>query len=655
MKQATAIIISLLLVGPVMAQSRADSLRKLLHLENNRTRKVDLALQLCETYRQGIPDSCLAYAQQAIKWLKGSKDDGQMMKAELYVASYYNNTGKPDSALAILHKNIPVLNSKPELQALLGQYHSTAGLCYMKLDQKKTALDQFYLALRAGEKTGDPTLQLKATVNIGWAMMELNQYQQAITNFSKAIALIEDNNLPGFYLPVVYNNLAASYESLEKNDSAYRYSQLAIEKAKVHNDLIAHANGLFIRGISEKKMGKLNEALQSFLDAQDLRKEVGDHFFIVSDQAELAALYAKLGRTREGIDIAQQALDTAKAYGISAKLPMIYSALADNYEAAKDYEKASAIYKKINTLKDSMYADANPKALAEMRTRYETEKHERTIEQQKNKIARQNYLVIGIIITKILLILLGLSYYKRFKLKKETQLKTEILHQQEMATKAVIEAEEQERQRIARDLHDSVGQMMSAAKMNLSAFESETTFENGEQRNNFTKILKLVDDSCHEVRQVSHNMMPNVLLKNNLGAAINDFIDKLDKKKLKVHVYTEGLEERLPSNIETVFYRVIQECVNNVIKHAGATTLDVSVIRDKDGLNATIEDNGKGFDSTGWEKFDGIGLKNILSRIEYLKGTIEFDSAPGKGTLVSLHVPASELVTNGYKVSVTGA
>jgi two-component system, NarL family, sensor kinase len=213
------------------------------------------------------------------------------------------------------------------------------------------------------------------------------------------------------------------------------------------------------------------------------------------------------------------------------------------------------------------------------------------------------------------------------------------MKQQELATKAVIEAEEEERQRIARDLHDGVGQMMSAAKMNLSAFESDIQFANEEQRLSFSTIIRLVDDSCKEVRHVSHNMMPNALLKNSLANAIRDFVDKMDKKALQVHLYTEGLDERLDSNIETVFYRVIQECVNNVIKHASATTLDISVIREKDGISATIEDNGKGFDTTDKEKFGGIGLKNILTRVEYLKGTVEFDSAPGKGTLVSLHVP----------------
>ncbi len=175
--------------------------------------------------------------------------------------------------------------------------------------------------------------------------------------------------------------------------------------------------------------------------------------------------------------------------------------------------------------------------------------------------------------------------------------------------------------------------------MNLSSIESRLNFGNEEDRIAFEKIVNLVDESCKEVRTVSHNMMPNALLKSGLSSAVKEFIDKIDSRILKVNLYSEGLNERLDSNVETVLYRVIQECVNNVIKHSGANALDISLIKDADGIAATIEDNGKGFSVIEKEKAEGIGLKNIRTRIEYLKGTVDFDSAPGKGTLVAIHVP----------------
>ena len=164
-------------------------------------------------------------------------------------------------------------------------------------------------------------------------------------------------------------------------------------------------------------------------------------------------------------------------------------------------------------------------------------------------------------------------------------------------------------------------------------------FSTEKQHFSYGKIMALVDDSCKEIRAVSHNMMPNALLKSNLAEALRTFVNQVDHPDLRIDLYTEGLEEKLNNNTETVLYRVIQECMNNVIKHAVATTLDISVIKDIDGISATVEDNGKGFDQAGIQYADGIGVKNIKSRILYLKGSVEFISAPGKGTLVSLHIP----------------
>src|SRR5204863_134100 len=182
-----------------------------------------------------------------------------------------------------------------------------------------------------------------------------------------------------------------------------------------------------------------------------------------------------------------------------------------NYEAANDFQKSAFLYRKMNRLKDSLYANANPKALAEMQTKYETEKSDRLIEQQQNRIVLQNYLFIGIAGLAILASLLLFSVYKRNKLRQETLMKTQLMKQQEAAVKAVMEAEENERQRIAKDLHDGVGQMMSAAKMNLSAIESELKWSDDNQKESFEKIIQLVDESCKEVRNVSHIMMPNAL------------------------------------------------------------------------------------------------------------------------------------------------
>jgi len=448
---------------------------------------------------------------------------------------------------------------------------------------------------------------------------------------------MQSNNLNIF--AAVYNNVASCYGDLGKYDSSKKYVLEGIAIARKNNDLVAEANGLNILGNYFEAKNQYKNELEVLMHAKAIREKLGDPFFIVSDMATIAGLYSKTGQYQMGIAVAQQALDIATKNNITTKYPMIYQSLINNFEGIGDYKSAAKIYKQLNSIKDSIYTSASPQALAEMQTKYETEKKERMIQEQQSKLARQKIIIGSVIALIILGVLLVFTQYRRYQWKQEANMRSAVLKQQEESAKAVIEAEEAERQRIAKDLHDGVGQMMSAAKMNLSAYESNVRFKNEDEKQNFQKIIALVDESCKEVRSVSHNMMPNALLKNSLSSAIREFIDKLDHKQLQVHLYTGGLEQRLDANIETILYRVIQECVNNVIKHANANTLDISILKEPDEITATIEDNGQGFDTTDRATLDGIGLKNIRTRIEYLKGTVDVDSSPGKGTLVALHIP----------------
>ena len=149
----------------------------------------------------------------------------------------------------------------------------------------------------------------------------------------------------------------------------------------------------------------------------------------------------------------------------------------------------------------------------------------------------------------------------------------------------------------------------------------------------------MVDEGCKEVRSVSHAIMPNSLLRAGLANAIKEFIDKLDNRVIQINLHAEGLQRRLDANIEMVLYRIIQECVNNVIKHADANILNIAIVKDAEGISVAIEDNGKGFNVQAAENSEGIGLKNMQTRVAFLKGSIEIDSTPEKGTLVSIFIP----------------
>ena len=630
----TAVLI-LLLMFPVYLWAQPDSLQKAIDSATDPDKKLSLLLKQADALKNANPYGSFRAAQEASRLINNKKDLRLLAEAEFLMALYYLKSDKWDSVLHFTRKNIQSLTKAGDKSLLLVNFNNLEGGYYMHGQRHREALQRYYSSLAIADETGDALSKIKAIANIGWAYMELNLFDTAIVRFKQAITLMKANNLDIF--AAVYNNTASCYGDLKKYDSAKTYVLTGIEVARKNNDPISLANGLNILGTVYQSNGQYEEALKVLLEARKIREKTGDPFFIVSDLATIAELYAKTGKPELGLEAGNKALKMAMDNSITAKLPMIYLALANNYEAAGNFPAAMDMYKRVNVLKDSLYADASPQALAEMKTLYETEKQERRIQDQQNRIRQQKLMITGSIVLLVLGILHAFTQYRRSKWKQEAKMKTAVMVQQEIAARAVIEAEEAERQRIAKDLHDGVGQMMSAARMNLSAFEEAANFRSETEKQDFDRIIGLVDESCREVRAVSHNMMPNALLKQGLASAIREFIHKLDQKKIRVQLYTEGLEERLDSNLETVLYRVIQECVNNVIRHAGASTVDISVVRENDIIRGTIEDNGKGFDTQNHE--EGLGLKNIRTRIDYLKGTVEVDSAPGKGTLVAFHVP----------------
>lgn len=279
------------------------------------------------------------------------------------------------------------------------------------------------------------------------------------------------------------------------------------------------------------------------------------------------------------------------------------------------------------------------KQLSELNLKFEAEHKQKLIQQQQFANNRRNTTIAVIAVLFARGAILGYQSYSRYRLKQMVLLQSAMLHQLDIATQGIIEAEEKERKRIAADLHDGVGQLFSAVRMNLSSLMDRAVLTNAAEKALAEKTLAMVDESCKGVRTIAQQMMPNILLKTGLAAAIKDFVNKIDSQHLKINMEAYGLEERLDNNVEIVLYRVLQECVNNVIKHARASRLDINLTREGRDISVTIEDNGIGFNAADKMKFAGIGLKNIITRVKYLKGSVDISSDQNKGTLVAIYIP----------------
>lgn len=589
---------------------------------------------------KGNPEKAIEY------YLESLHIDEQLNSKHIGITQ--NNLGKLFFETRNYPEAINYFNKSIQANKLEGDF-ITAGKSELNLanvyitqtDYTK-GVEMLHAARTSFEKAGFKRGVQACANNIGALLIRQGKYSDAIISLQQALELArEAKSISGVAL--IEQNIAYAYTLLKKFPEALDWFNKSEQTAKQGSDMYTFGEIYNHRSMLDSSMGNFETALQYRSKYQAINEKLLNEK-ITKQINELQTKYDSEKKAHQidllnkdnsikSLQIENQQLEISKQlFQITQnKLSLAQAGLtiAQNNLSLKD--------KNETILKQELNAVQKEKKIVELDKQNKINQLE--INNKKLEISRKNTLLFIAIALIVMGTLLGFSYYRRRQLKQENKMQEILRKQEDQATKAVMEAEENERRRIASDLHDGVGQMMSAAKMNLSAVESDLISLDESQKEALRKVQFQIDESCKEIRLISHNMMPNGLLKNGLGAAVREFTNQIDTRILKVNLYTEGLNERLDSNVEIVLYRVIQECVNNVIKHAKASLLDISFILDKDGISVTIEDNGQGFNMGNLEKFEGIGLKNIQTRVSYLKGEVEWYTEPGKGTLISIHIP----------------
>ena len=617
--------------------SRIDSLTKRLAVVTNIIDKINTSNLLAAELRTTNSDSAIALAQRTLSLAEKINYKYGISSAYLNLSFLYATKSKYEISYDFALKAMKLSATLKSDSIIAYSFLSIASYHYNK-GNYDLAIENSLTALKIFENRKDAIGILKTKVFMSQIYQLKNDVRKAESILQETLLLFPQIKNANIKINALHT-LANVYGMEGKYKEALALDSIGLKICEEEN-VIYHKSALYDniancymysnRFIEAKKYFMLSLAIDSSFEN---RKQMSDTYLNLGTLMQLQKKYS------EAEKYLTHSITLANSTGYKQGTFVAYKTLSEVFNSLELHENALNALKLSYKIKDSIINENTESKIVELETVYQTEKKEQQLKLQKAEIAKKNFLLLGMIAGIILLITAGIGFYRKRQIQNKMNLQSEVMKQQDMATKAIINAEENERKRIAADLHDGVGQMMSAAKMNLSAIESEIFFKDEAQKIYFDKVIGMVDESCKEVRSVSHQMMPNALLKSGLASAVKEFIDKIDNRIIKINLYTEGLNERLDSNTETVLYRVIQECVNNVIKHSGAVTLDISLIKDADGISATIEDNGKGFDISDKQKFEGIGLKNISSRIEFLKGTVDFDSSPGKGTLVAVHVP----------------
>jgi two-component system, NarL family, sensor kinase len=201
----------------------------------------------------------------------------------------------------------------------------------------------------------------------------------------------------------------------------------------------------------------------------------------------------------------------------------------------------------------------------------------------------------------------------------------------------LLKGQEKERSRLAKDLHDGIGSILTSVKYSLASAKRDFAPENEESLKVLENSIEVIDLSINELRRVAYNMMPEALIKFGLDEGLKDFCQFIKSANgLHIHYQSFGLHDRLDNDIEIVLYRIVQELLTNVVKHSSATETYVQLVRDGSRLSISVEDNGKGFSVDKLSKKKSTGWLSLQSRVNYLKGKLEINSILEKGTTVAI-------------------
>lgn len=614
--------------------SLIDSLKKRISHAGSPAAKLNAILALCEQSRSLNADSLFYYAAQAKTMAIELNDENNIALAEFFVSSSLSRKGKLDTALAITNENLERLSYRNHKTAYI-KFSIQKGQLYIKTSRYKDALAEFYRLLNESELQRDTLTQVNAKTSIGWVNMEMGQNTEALTWFYKALTTVR---LPEEleYSAVIYSNMAATYNEINKNDSAEYYIKKAITlNRQKQNNLQFLANALAIEAdifIDTKREAlaetPLNEALE-------IRKQIGEPFYIVSDMMQLALYYAHNQQPKKGTALCLEGITMAKKFGLDSKLPILYEALAENYKASKNYEKYGETLMQVIILKDSLYEKNSAESMAELQTKYNLQKIQNTIIEQKLDITKKNYLFYGLLGLILSAMIISYIIFKNYRRKENMKMQLMLHEEKSMAAIAVLAAEENERKRIAADLHDNLGAYAASIASNIEHIkimpnDSANLSAMQELRNNSGAIVSQLNDTIWVLKKDSLSL-------TSISDRLKNFILQIQSSypDIKIDVIeTINADHMLAPSQAFHLFRILQEAVNNAVRHSSGKQVNVAI--ESDGSwKITVSDDGKGFMELLPDK-EGNGLQNMKNRAKEAGWVIEWQQNDPQGTRLSI-------------------
>lgn len=572
-------------------------------------------------------------------------------KAELYaqLATVFRWMGKFDSCnhflqLAIDTAPNPHSNFIKGHQAKL--YHNIGAY------DKAFALQMDIL--KTYEAEGHEIAMFNNLIELSQILLEQKQYSKAEEFAERALALAIKLELKIYKGRVhkLLGNIALQQERYGKSKSSFEEALMLFQE---HKRPLEVADCYLALGKLEQREGRLNFAERYFVDAVEIYQNSKERRELVNATFAFTDLLLEKEQATKALQDLNGVLSFVESMGDKQNTKRLYQLLAKAYHQNGNDQLGYAYMEKHDRVKDELYDLERVRMNNELEIKYQIQQKEQSIREleqatqlQETQLSLQNFYIIALILGAISMLGLALVFYRNWQKnelisKQKTSLNTIKIKQLEqekrlIALQSVIEGQEQERQRIASDLHDGLGALLSTVRLQFDSVKIQQLPEN--QQIKFQESKNLLAIACRETREIAHNMMPGSIQRFGLLAAIKDMCDAITHAQgVQINFQSIHFKGELPDDQKIAIFRIVQELLNNIIKHAQATEVLVQITQQVQQLEIIVEDNGQGFVLEKMETIEGFGLNSVRSRVEYLQGELEIESVLGEGSTFSISIP----------------
>lgn len=599
------------------------------------------------------PDHAALRYQQALLMSQSIKFDKATLHCLTKLGEYYLKKRYHTRSLAFLYEALPYCETAPEkFRWIVPEVHNLIGNNHQHLSQNDSALVYYTQAYHLIDslQIDKPRLATQIVSNLGAALATARQYPLAAQYILQSInALTAGQELPTFnrrdsiLLALNYGNYGSWHANYkEAMDSAHYWWSRAIPlykglgmKAELQGTYANIVPGLLSDGMLQpdtllaKRYLDSAIAVDSGLAQSNIQLQIG-----------LARLHFFQRNYPLAIDHANHALEWCERTGNRERKLLIYTTLSRSY-AFQNKPKQSQHYQYLfSKLADSLLNNRINSSVSSLEVQYRLTEKDKVLAENKARIYQQRSWLAASIGGGVILLLsvVGLVRASRQKRRLHDE-QLQNLQQQKKIEKLQVkmEAEEQERSRIAKELHDGLGVLLSAAKINHTVLAKDLATAAGENVA-YAESSQILQQMQQEIKTITHNLVPHYISHKSLEDALEALAAKFNRPgSFQIRIQSYGAVQDLHPDRSFGLYRVIEEIIHNAVKHSGGTEVLIQLLYHSDKLHITIEDNGRGFNTerTG----TGMGLQNIKSRIEALKGFYNLSSEQGSGTTYSLEIP----------------